>query len=36
MNLQRPLGEFDIPLELPTDFPVHDMIVNLGLALWAA
>ncbi len=34
--LQRPLGEFDIPLELPADFPVHDMIVNLGLALWAA
>jgi len=24
------------PLTLPPDFPIHDMIVNTGLALWQA
>jgi hypothetical protein len=32
-NLQRPLGQPDPPLTLPPEFPVLDLMVNLGLAL---
>jgi len=32
-NLQRPLGELAPPLQYPADLPVHDLVVNLGLAL---
>ena len=35
-NLRRPAGELQPPLELPRDFPVDDLIVNIGLALRAA
>jgi hypothetical protein len=35
-NLQRPIEEVRPPLKYPPDFPVHDLIVNVGLALWEA
>ena len=34
-NLARPLEMPDPHLEVPPDFPTHDMIVNIGLALGA-
>ena len=33
-NLQRPVGPMRPPLNLPMDFPIDDLIVNIGLALW--
>lgn len=35
-NLRRPAGEIDVPIAVPDDFPMDDLIVNVGLALWAA
>jgi len=35
-NMRRTAGELESPLTLPPDFPIHDMIVNTGLALWQA
>jgi hypothetical protein len=35
-NLGRQVEEIEQPMVLPEGFPVHDMIVNLGLALWTA
>jgi hypothetical protein len=35
-TLGRQVEEIEPPLLLPEGFPVHDMIVNLGLALWTA
>lgn len=35
-NLARPLEKPDPHLDVPPDFPTHDMIVNIGLALGAA
>jgi hypothetical protein len=32
-NLGRPVGELDIPLAGPPDFPLQDLIVNAGLIL---
>lgn len=32
-NLQRPAGELALPLSYPADFPIHDLIVNIGLVL---
>lgn len=32
-NLGRPAGELKIPLVHPADFPIHDLIVNIGLVL---
>ena len=32
-NLQRPLGELATPLSYPEDFPVNEMLVNMGLGL---
>lgn len=32
-NLGRELGVLQPPLELPADFPVHELVINLGLAL---
>ena len=34
-NLARPLETPDPHFEVPPDFPIHDMIVNIGLALGA-
>ena len=33
-NLRRPLAQPEPPLILPPDFPVDDLIINIGLALW--
>ncbi len=35
-NLQRPAATLAPPLPLPPDFPLHDMVVNIGLALRGA
>ena len=35
-NMRRTAGELESPLALPPDFPIHDMVVNTGLALWQA
>ena len=35
-SLQRPFEQVSPPLAFPTDFPINDMIVNVGLALWEA
>lgn len=35
-NLRRTLGEIASPLDLPPDFPLNDLVVNVGLALWEA
>ena len=35
-HLQLPLEELRCPLETPPDFPLNDLIVNVGLALWEA
>lgn len=35
-NLRRPQAELDPPLQLPDGFPIHDFVVNIGLALWDA
>ena len=32
-NLRRPAAELEPPLALPPDFPVDDLVVNIGLAL---
>ena len=32
-NLQRPLGEIAAPAICPPDFPMNDLVVNLGLVL---
>ena len=32
-NLGRMAGELDIPLDAPEDFPIQDLIVNIGLNL---
>ena len=32
-NLGRTAGEFDLPLDAPDDFPIQDLIVNVGLIL---
>ena len=34
--LGRPLSDIVPAFELPSDFPVNDLIVNIGLALWGA
>lgn len=31
--LQRPAGKLSPPLDHPDDFPIHDLIVNIGLTL---
>lgn len=36
VTLGRQVEEIEPPMLLPEGFPVHDMIVNLGLALWTA
>ena len=35
-GLRRPVAEIEPSLILPPGFPVDDMIVNIGLALWGA
>ena len=35
-HLQLPLEELKCPLATPPDFPLNDLIVNIGLALWEA
>ena len=35
-NLGRPANALEPPLAIPPDFPTHDLIVNVGLALWEA
>jgi hypothetical protein len=32
-NTRHPIGQPKPPLQLPEDFPLHDLIVNVGLAL---
>ena len=32
-NTRHPIGQPKPPLQLPKDFPLHDLIVNVGLAL---
>ena len=34
--LQRPNEQLNPPLAHPPDFPINDLIVNVGLALWQA
>jgi hypothetical protein len=33
-NLGRDTMEAEAPLDLPDDFPIDDLIVNIGLSLW--
>ena len=35
-NLRRSVGQPRPAMMIPTDFPIHDLIVNVGLALWEA
>ena len=35
-NLQRTFEDVNPPLKLPPDFPIDDLVVNVGLALWEA
>ncbi len=32
-NLGRALGHIEAPIDVPPDFPIHDLIVNVGLCL---
>jgi hypothetical protein len=34
--LRRPLERIEPAMQLPEGFPIHDMVVNVGLALWSA
>ena len=35
-NLRRSVGQPRPAMMIPSDFPIHDLIVNVGLALWEA